>query len=228
MLKKNECASKKYLYVSILALFLLTTATVGAMDQYPYFDPQKGYGIEDDARPWFDGKDYPYFREMYNGKSLKPQEEGSYQRFPEKSVPVRVVLGKIVKIYDPFIPAVYGDGAGTKGNPREFTPKNPTQATADSIKRGQALFNTYCAACHGEDGLSQTVVVEKGVPAPPITAFFQIPTAAPHLYNKIKYGSFFQEPRGFMPAYGAQTSVRDRWDMVNYMMSDTFGKGSSQ
>ena len=27
-----------------------------------------------------------------------------------------------------------------------------------------------------------------------------------------------------MPAYGAQTSVRDRWDMVNYMMSDAFGK----
>ena len=228
MLKKNECASKRYLYVSIIALFLLTTATVRAMDQYPYFDPQKGYGIEDDARPWFDGKDYPYFREMYNGKSLKPQEEGSYQRFPEKSVPVRVVLGKIVKIYDPFIPAVFGDGAGTKGNPREFIPKNPTQATADSIKRGQALFNTYCAACHGEDGLSQTVVVEKGVPAPPIKAFFQMPTASSHLYNKIKYGSFFQEPRGFMPAYGAQTSVRDRWDMVNYMMSDTFGKGNSQ
>jgi len=228
MSKKNECSSKSYVYVCILALLLSTTANVGAMDQYPYFDPQKGYGIENDARPWFDGKDYPYFREMYDGKSLKPQEEGSYQRFPENSIPVRLVLGKIIKIYDPFVPAVFRDGAGTAGNPREFIPKNPTQATSDSIKRGQTLFNTYCAACHGEDGLSQTVVVEKGVPAPPITAFFQIPTAAPHLYNKIKYGSFFQEPRGFMPAYGAQTSVRDRWDMVNYMMSDAFGKGSRQ
>jgi len=107
-------------------------------------------------------------------------------------------------------------------------PKNPTQSSVDSVQRGQALYNTYCAACHGEDGQSQTVVVEKGVPAPPITGFFQMPTAAPHLYNKIKYGSFFQEPRGFMPSYGAQTSVRDRWDMVNYMMSATFGKGSSQ
>ena len=29
-----------------------------------------------------------------------------------------------------------------------------------------------------------------------------------------------------MPAYGAQTSVQDRWDMVNYMMSDSFGKGA--
>jgi mono/diheme cytochrome c family protein len=141
---------------------------------------------------------------------------------------VRVVLGKVVKIYDPFIPAVAGDGSGVKGNPREFSPKNPTQSSVDSVQRGQALYNTYCAACHGEDGQSQTVVVEKGVPAPPITGFFQMPTAAPHLYNKIKYGSFFQEPRGFMPSYGAQTSVRDRWDMVNYMMSATFGKGSSQ
>ncbi len=228
MLKKDETTSKKCLYGSILAILMLSATTVGAMEQYPYFDPQQGYGIENDASPWFDGKDYPFFQEMYDGKSLKPQEEGSYQSFPEKSVPVRVILGKVVSIYDQFIPAVAGDGAGAKGNPREFNPKNPTQSTSSSLKRGQALFNTYCAACHGEDGQSQTVVVEKGVPAPPITAFFQMPTAAPHLYNKIKYGSFFQEPRGFMPSYGAQTSVRDRWDMVNYMMSDTFGKGSSQ
>ena len=228
MLKKINTASIKYLYGSLLAFLLLSASTVSAMEQYPYFDPQQGYGIKDDASPWFDGKDYPFFREMYDGKSLKPQEEGSYQKFPKSSVPVRVILGKGVKIYDPFIPAVAGDGSGVKGNPREFSPKNPTQSSVDSVQRGQALYNTYCAACHGEDGQSQTVVVEKGVPAPPITAFFQMPTAAPHLYNKIKYGSFFQEPRGFMPSYGAQTSVRDRWDMVNYMMSATFGKGSSQ
>ncbi|MBC8257851.1 MAG: cytochrome c [SAR324 cluster bacterium] len=228
MLKNSRHYPNKYFLITIIAAILLTSASVGAMEQYPYFDPQKGYGIENDALPWFDGKDYPFFREMYDGKSIKPQEEGSYQKFPEKSVPVRLVLGKVVKIFDPFVPAVFGDGAGTRGNPREFTPKNPTQASADSLARGKTLYNTYCAACHGEDGQSQTVVVEKGVPAPPITAFFKMSTAAPHLYNKIKYGSFFQEPRGFMPSYGAQTSVRDRWDMVNYMMSDTFGKGSSQ
>ena len=225
MLKKNRTDSvKKLKLLNILAFLMLIASVSGAVEQYPYSDPQKGYGIEDDGSPWFDGKNYPYFQEMYDGKSIKPQEEGSYQNFPEDSVPVKVVLGKIVKVYDPFVPAIFGDGSGAEGNPREFRPKNPTQSTMESLQRGKALYNTYCAACHGEDGMSQTVVVEKGVPAPPITAFFKIPTAASHLYNKIKYGSFFQEPRGFMPAYGAQTSVRDRWDMVNYMMSDKFGK----
>ena len=95
MLKKDKCISKFCLHSSLFALFLLIAASVNAMEQYPYFDPQKGYGIEDDARPWFDGKDYPFFREMYDGKSLKPQEEGSYQKFPKQSVPVRVVLGKV-------------------------------------------------------------------------------------------------------------------------------------
>ena len=117
----------------------MSIGSVMAMEQYPYFDPQKGYQIKNDARPWFDGKDYPFFREMYDGKHLKPQEEGSYIKFPEKSVPVKLVLGKVVKIYDPFIPAVYGDGAGVKWNPREFFPKIPTQSTPDSLKRGKVL-----------------------------------------------------------------------------------------
>ena len=207
--------------IIIVATLISLTGVVSAVDNYPYFDPKdKGYGITNDDKPWFDGKDYPYYRDMYDGKNLKPMEEGSYEKFPENSVPVKVSLNKIQRIYDPFIPAIAGDGAGEAGHPREFYPRNPTKATLDSIARGEVLYNTYCAACHGVDGLAQTVVVMKGVPAPAINEMVKIPTWGPHLYNKIKYGSFFQEPRGYMPAFGAQTSVQDRWDMVNYMMSD--------
>ena len=74
------------------------------------------------------------------------------ENFPQDSVPVKVSLNKIQRIYDPFIPAIAGDGAGEAGHPREFYPSNPTKATLDSIARGEVLYNTYCAACHGVNG----------------------------------------------------------------------------
>ena len=225
MLKKHK------LIFSLLAIssFIFARLSLQAVENYPYFDPKKdGYNIKDDESPWFDGKKYPFFQDMFDGKSIKPQEDGTYQKFPEDSVPVRMVLGKLVRIYDPFIPAIAGDGSGPEGHPREFWPKNPTQATPESVYRGKILYNTYCAACHGEDGLANTIVVKKGVPAPPILPFFKMPTATSHLYNKIKYGSFYQEPRGLMPAFGDETSVNDRWDMVNYMLSNDFGKETGQ
>ena len=68
---------------------------VQAVDNYPYFDPKKdGFNIKDDESPWFDGKDYPFFRDMFDGKSLKPQEEGTYQKFPEKSVLKMMMIRK--------------------------------------------------------------------------------------------------------------------------------------
>ena len=146
---------KKYKLIFSLLLFSLSrfvSEPLQAADNNPYFDPKKeGYNIKDDESPWFDGKNYPFFQDMFDGKGIKPQEEGTYQKFPEDSVPVRMVLGKLVRIYDPFIPAIAGDGSGPEGHPREFWPKNPTEATPVSINRGKILYNTYCAACHGED-----------------------------------------------------------------------------
>ena len=159
----------KALIITTTFVMMALGGVVLAVDNYPYFDPKDaGYGITNDDKPWFDGKDYPYYRDMYDGKNLKPMEEGSYENFPQDSVPVKVSLNKIQRIYDPFIPAIAGDGAGEAGHPREFYPRNPTKATLDSIARGEVLYNTYCAACHGVDGLAQTVVVMKGVPAPAI------------------------------------------------------------
>ncbi len=195
----------------------------------PYSDPKKdGYGIENDASPWFDGKEYPYYQEMFNGKGIKPQEEGTYQMFPKGSVPVQVVLGKIKPIYEPIVPLAQ----------REAEPQNPTQATVDSIAQGKILFNTYCIVCHGKDGKSMV----DGKPVNRVIEMAQGKLAIPpdigpliqafsgtHLYNKIRYGSAYntgsyQATPGLMPPYGIQTSVQDRWDMVNYMKSPNFGK----
>lgn len=190
----------------------------------PYSDPKKGgYNFKDDARPRFDGKDYPYFREMFNGPGIKPQEEGTYQQFPKGAIPVRFILGKIKKIFEPIVPLVE----------REAKPQNPTQATDESIAKGRVLYDTYCTVCHGKDGSSANSPVAKkaqgklAIP-PTIAPLIQV-FSGTHLYNKIRYGSFYntgsyQPAPGLMPSYGIQTSTQDRWDMVNYMKSPNFGK----
>ena len=66
MLKNNFFTSVLYLIFCYSAFLIMSVPSVMAMEQNPYFDPQKGYQIKNDARPWFDGKDYPFFREMYD------------------------------------------------------------------------------------------------------------------------------------------------------------------
>ena len=195
----------------------------------PYNDPDKGakdgkgYGFQDDARPWFDGKDYPFYRDMYDGRSIKAQEEGTYQNFPNQSVPVSYRLGKVKKIYEPIVPLAE----------RAMKPANPISATAESIAQGQILYDTYCAACHGKTGNAESVVAEKAKQynwiITPISVLLPVLSDS-HLYNKIRYGSAYNMgdtyqfiPRT-MPAYGMQTSPEERWHIVNYMKSQRFGK----
>ncbi|MGK5092836.1 cytochrome c [Deltaproteobacteria bacterium TL4] len=204
--------SNKAILIGILGWLVLGSPLAWANKNRPYADPQRGYNIKEDERPWFDGKDYAYFREMNDGVSLKSQEKGSYTQFPQNSVPVRFVLGKLEKVYEAFVPV----------DERAGRPENQTEATAESLANGRVMYDTYCAVCHGKDGKAITPVTLKGVPAPPLLAFLSLPDA--YLYNKIRYGSFYQEPKGRMPAYGGYTSRQDRWNIVNYLKSQEFGQ----
>lgn len=166
-----------------------------------------GYNLQ---APWFDGKPWDWFLDMFNQPSVKPQEVGTFQRFPENSVPRSGV--------EPFIPA----GATRDGQLlRDLIPENPVPATAASVANGRKLYNIYCAACHGEDGMAQTPVVQRGMPSPPLVGLLPVLSEA-HLYNKALYGG------PIMPAYGFQTTRKERWDMVNYMKSPEFGKATTQ
>lgn len=182
----------------VFGLFVVAVvwASTGSRPDYQKFDL---------TAPWFDGKPFDYYLDMFNNPSIKPQEVGTFQQFPLDSVPRTGV--------EPEVPNTFN----AQGALRDRIPKNPTQATAVSIKNGRKLYDIYCAACHGKDGMADTPVVKKGMPAPPIKGLVPIQTEA-HLYNKIRYGG------PIMPTYGFQTSRNERWDMVNYMKSPQFGK----
>jgi mono/diheme cytochrome c family protein len=183
-----------------IALFVLTVVVWADTAKGP--PDYQGYDL---SHPWFDGKPWDWFLDMFNFPSIKPQEVGSMERFPTDSVPRTGV--------EPEVPNV----TNATGLLRDQIPINPVKATVDSIADGRKVFNIYCAACHGKDGKAQTPVAAKGMPAVPIDALRLVFSEA-HLYNKIRYGG------PIMPTYGFQTSQRERWDTVNYLKSQDFGK----
>jgi mono/diheme cytochrome c family protein len=163
----------------------------------------QGYDLK---RPWFTGKAWPWFLDMVNQPSIKPQEVGTLQNFPADSVPRTGV--------EPFLAPEAKTGNQLS---RDVLPKNPVQATPESIARGKFLYETYCAACHAVNGMGVTPVTQKGMPPVPVKLMVPALSEA-HLYNKALYGGVI------MPSYGFQTSAKDRWDIANYMKSPQFGK----
>ena len=165
--------------------------------------PYSGYN---EKAPWFDGLPWDWFLDMFNQQSLKPQEVGSFQNFPLQSVPRSGV--------EPFIGPVEMAGNLLR---RDAEPANPVATSPESVTRGRFVFDTYCAVCHARDGMGNTPVVQRGMPAPPIAMLLPVLSES-HLYNKARYGG------PLMPSYGFQTTQQERWDLVNYMKSAEFGK----
>lgn len=184
----------------VLGLFTVVVVAWAAQKERPDY---QGYDLD---APWFDGKEWAWMLDMFNQPSIKPQEEGSFQNFPTDSVPRSGV--------EPFIGATEMMGDLLK---RDVVPRNLTQATAASIANGRKMYNIYCAPCHAENGMANTPVTQRGMPAPPIALMLPVLTDA-HLYNKTRYGG------PLMPAYGFQTTQKERWNLVNYMKSPEFGK----
>lgn len=103
---------------------------------------------------------------------------------------------------------------------------NPNPATLASLKNGEALFQTNCAACHGPTGGGDGPIAS---PNGPIVGVLPIGPGSPmgfslapgltdgHIYTTISLG------RGRMPSY-RRISPSDRWDVVNYIR-DLNGQG---
>jgi len=103
---------------------------------------------------------------------------------------------------------------------------NPSPATLESLKNGQALFNVNCAACHGPTGGGDGPIA---APNGPIAGVLPIGPGSPmgfslapaltdgHIYSTISLG------RGRMPNY-RRISPEGRWDVVNYIR-DLNGQG---
>lgn len=97
--------------------------------------------------------------------------------------------------------------------PGNGAPENPVPADALSLARGAALYSVNCALCHGETGLGDGSVAEKLSRKPAnLTApnVLQLDDGA--IYLIISDGV-----KNLMPALRENLTVRERWDVVNYV-----------
>src|SRR5215467_794448 len=125
----------------------------------------------------------------------------------------RPVAGTIPRGYQPFHYAAGEDEAARAG--RELT--NPYHATSQTLSEGKALFQTYCAVCHGEQGKGDGPISSK-IPTPPSYVSDRLMQFPPgRIFHVITMGT------GKMPSYAAQLSSDERWKIVTYVHTSIQG-----
>ena len=92
--------------------------------------------------------------------------------------------------------------------------ENPFPITADGLKRGAELYNTFCAICHGESGNGNGWIYENGAyPAAPRNFLVQewVDTSAGLYYHAFMYG------KNVMGAYKDKVSYEERWQIIHHI-----------
>jgi mono/diheme cytochrome c family protein len=136
-----------------------------------------------------------YMPEMVYSPAFKAQKEGAMR------VPVQGTVPRGFESY-PY-----------KNNPEAAAKflKNPLRPTRSVLERGQHIFRTYCAVCHGPEGEGNGSVVPK-FPRPPSLHSEKVrnwPDGS--LYHVISEG------QNLMPSYASQIAPQDRWAAIHYV-----------
>ena len=141
----------------------------------------------------------PWFDHMIKSQMVSP-----YQR---SDVPRTTVAGTV--------PITGGEGDWSV----EFLSMNPTTADKlinptvpeSTLVRGDTLYHTFCAVCHGNSGAADGPVGPR-VGALSLLTPRAIAYSDGYLYSMVKYG------RGVMFRYGDKVyRPLDRWAIVNYV-----------
>ncbi|MBO0911073.1 MAG: cytochrome c [Acidobacteria bacterium] len=157
---------------------------------------------------------YEYMPDMARGPAYKAFAPNTATR--DGLTLQRPVKGTIARGYQPFD---YGTGeqeAERAG--REL--RNPYRATEATLGEGKALFETYCAVCHGAQGKGDGPISTK-IPTPPSYRSDRLMEFAPgRIFHVITLGS------GKMPAYATQLQADERWKIITYVYTVLQGRGA--
>lgn len=88
----------------------------------------------------------------------------------------------------------------------------PPPARAGSVEAGGAYYATFCAVCHGADGMGKGSISDLFPAIPAIATARVAGLSDAYLFALISQG------RGLMPDYG-RIPAAARWDLVHYLRS---------
>jgi mono/diheme cytochrome c family protein len=117
---------------------------------------------------------------------------------------------------DPLpVPALSIPVDGPAFIPNLGAPSNPVAADQASVARGAELYRINCAVCHGEDGKGDGPIAAFLTKTRPADLTGVVVTALSDraVFTIISNGS----PSGMMPPLNENLTVRERWDIVNYV-----------
>ena len=101
--------------------------------------------------------------------------------------------------------------------------RNPRSRTAESLNRGQWVYEVYCSVCHGMAGKGDGPISAANGQNPP-GPFPGIPSLVDSDRRALTDGWIYgvivnaqDMGKGLMPRYGDKVRGPDRWDLVNYV-----------
>ncbi|MDY8136724.1 cytochrome c [Aquimarina sp. 2201CG5-10] len=154
-----------------------------------------------DSRP-----NYQYMPNMY--ESVGYETYGEYSVFPDKQEAMLPVEGSIPRGWMP-----YELENSTEGYQQaKDSLKNPIRYTKENEEAGKALYDIYCAICHGTkgDGKGELFKREKILGIPSYDDVGRAITEG-SIYHVMYYGI------NTMGSYASQTSEHERWQIVQYV-----------
>ncbi len=154
-----------------------------------------------------DNRNYQYFPDMY--ESVPYDTYGEYNIFVNEQEAKLPVEGTIPRGWMPYEYANTNEGYAQA----KAELKNPLPYTEENLNSGKALFNIYCAVCHGAQGDGQGILVQRekilGIPSYD-DAGRAITEGS--VYHVMYFGL------NAMGSYASQTSIEERWQIDHYVM----------
>lgn len=94
----------------------------------------------------------------------------------------------------------------------ELIDEFPFPVTREVLERGQQQYDVFCTPCHGQAGLGNGMVVQRGFRPPPSFDNDRIREQPVGHYFDVMTNGF-----GVMPDYRAQVAPADRWAIAAYI-----------